>query len=62
MEKTTEWMSSEELRRWLGLGKTKTQILLQSGAIPSYKIGRIRRIRRDDVEQWLEEHRYEPGA
>ena len=62
METKTEWMSSEELRQWLGLGKTKTQLLLQTGVIPSYKIGRIRRIRRDDVEQWLEEHRYEPGA
>jgi excisionase family DNA binding protein len=55
-------MSSEELRRWLGLGKTKTQELLQSGAIPSYRIGRRRIIRCQDVERFLEENRYEPGV
>ena len=56
---TREWMSSEELRSWLGLGKTKIQSLLQSGAIPSYRIGRVRRIRREDVLQYLERNRHE---
>jgi len=56
-----EFLSSEDVRQWLGLGKTKTQELLQSGAIPSYKIGRIRRIRRRDVERWLEKNRCEIG-
>ena len=40
-----EWYSPDELWRWLGLGLTKTYELLQSGEIPSYKIGRVRRIR-----------------
>jgi len=62
MNNQTEWMTSEEFRHWLGLGKTKTQELLQSGAIPSYRIGRRRIIRREDVERFLEQNRYEPGA
>lgn len=56
-----EWFSAEDLRRWLGLGKTKTQELLQTGEIPSYRIGRIRRIRRDDIERFLERNRSELG-
>jgi excisionase family DNA binding protein len=56
-----EWFSAEELRRWLGLGKTKVQELLQSGEIPSYRIGRLRRIRRADVERFLERNRTESG-
>lgn len=56
-----EWFTTDELIRWLGLGRTKTYELLRSGEIPSYKIGRVRRIRRQDVEDWLERHRYRPG-
>lgn len=52
-----EWYSPDELWRWLGLGRTKIYELLQSGEIPSYKIGRIRRIRRVDIETWLERNR-----
>jgi len=56
-----EWFSPDELWRWLGLGRTKTYELLQSGEIPSYKIGRVRRIRRADIESWLEQNRSRPG-
>jgi excisionase family DNA binding protein len=59
MEQEQEWFSTEELRRWLGLGKTKFQELLQTGEIPSYRIGRVRRIRRADVEYFLEKVRFE---
>lgn len=52
-----EWYSPDELWRWLGLGRTKTYELLQSGEIPSYKIGRVRRIRRRDIEGWLEKNK-----
>ena len=56
-----EWFTTEELVRWLGLGRTKTYELLRSGEIPNYKIGRIRRIRRQDVDAWLERNKYRPG-
>lgn len=56
-EEGKEWYSPDELWRWLGLGRTKTYELLQSGEIPSYKIGRVRRIRRHDIEVWLEHNK-----
>lgn len=55
-----EWYSPDELWRWLGLGRTKIYELLQSGEIPSHKIGRVRRIRRRDIEAWLERNRSLP--
>jgi excisionase family DNA binding protein len=61
MDHQREWFSAEELRRWLGLGKTKTQELLQSGRIPSYRIDKVRRIRRADIEHFLEQNRFESG-
>lgn len=56
-----DWYSPDELWRWLGLGRTKTYELLRSGEIPSYKIGRVRRIRRSDIEGWLERNRCQPS-
>ena len=56
-----DWYSPDELWRWLGLGRTKIYELLRSGEIPSYKIGRVRRIRRQDIEVWLERNRYPLG-
>ena len=56
-----EWFTTDELVRWLGLGRTKTYEMLRSGEIPSYKIGRIRRIRRQDIEAWLERNKFRPG-
>ena len=57
-----EWLTVEELRGWLGLGRTKAHDLVAKGEIPSYKIGRLRRVRRADVERWLEGCRYAPGG
>jgi excisionase family DNA binding protein len=56
-----EWFTTDELVRWLGLGRTKAYEMLRSGEIPSYKIGRIRRIRRGDVEAWLERNKFGSG-
>jgi len=56
-----EWFTTDELVRWLGLGRTKAYEMLRTGEIPSYKIGRIRRIRRGDVEAWLERNKFESG-
>lgn len=53
-----EWFATDELVRWLGLGRTKTYEMLRSGEIPSYKIGRIRR---RDVEAWLELNKSQPS-
>lgn len=56
-----DWYSPDELWEWLGLGRTKIYELLRSGEIPSYKIGRVRRIRRQDIEAWLERNKYRLG-
>jgi excisionase family DNA binding protein len=52
-----EWYTVDELQQWLRLGRSKTYELIHTGEIPSYRIGRILRIRREDVEVWLEHNR-----
>lgn len=48
--------SAEELARELGVGRTTAYSLLWSGAIPSMKLGRLRKVRREDLEAYLAEH------
>ena len=57
-----EFYSSSELQTWLGIGKTKTFELLHDPihGIPNYRIGKKIVIRRRDVEDWLEQNRYNP--
>jgi excisionase family DNA binding protein len=49
-------MSPDEVRQLLGLGRTYTYRLLATGAIPSVRIGRLRKVRRSDLEQFIEAH------
>jgi excisionase family DNA binding protein len=56
-----EWMSPKEFQEWLGIGKTKCYEILSRQEIPSYRIGRISRIKKADIEHWLESNRFVPG-
>ena len=47
-------MTVKELERHLRLGHTKIHELLRTGEIPSLKIGKSRRVRRTDLERFLE--------
>jgi excisionase family DNA binding protein len=49
-------MSPEELATFLGLGRTRTYELLSAGTIPSIRIGRLRKVRRTDVDKFIESH------
>jgi excisionase family DNA binding protein len=54
-------MSPEELSHLLGLGRTYTYQLLSTGAIPSVRIGRLRKIRRTDAEKFIAAREEESG-
>jgi len=49
-------MSTEELAKVLGLGRTRTYELLSNGTIPCVRIGRLRKVRRTDVDKFIESH------
>ncbi len=56
-----EVLSPDELANYLKCGRTYAYQLLAKGEIPSFKIGKLRRIRRADVEQYVEERAYAAG-
>jgi excisionase family DNA binding protein len=47
-------LSPEELATYLGCGRTYAYKLLADGAVPSLKLGRLRRVRRVDADAFIE--------
>ena len=52
-----ELLTIEQVQELLKVGRTFAYSLVKSGELPSYRVGRLLRIRRTDVEQWLEHNR-----
>jgi excisionase family DNA binding protein len=51
-------LSVEEVCEALGMGKSWVYRRLRSGEIPSVRLGRSIKVRRQDLEEYLEKHRY----
>jgi excisionase family DNA binding protein len=54
-------LSIPELCQQLGMGKSWVYRRLRSGEIPSVKLGRSIKVKREDLEEYLEQHRYQPA-
>jgi excisionase family DNA binding protein len=50
-----ETLTPEDVAVIVGCGRTTAYKLLAEGVIPSFAIGRLRRIRRADLERFIEE-------
>lgn len=55
-----ELLSIEQVCKTLGMGKSWTYRRLKSGEIPSMKLGRSIKVKKSDLEEYLENHRYQP--
>ncbi len=55
-------LSIEDVCQELGMGKSWTYRRVKSGEIPSVKLGRNIKVRREDLEEYLESQRYRPLA
>jgi len=53
-------LSIPEVCQELGMGKSWVYRHIQSGEIPSVKLGRNIKVRREDLEGYLEAQRYQP--
>jgi excisionase family DNA binding protein len=51
-------LSIPQLCQELGMGKSWLYRRLRSGEIPSVRLGRSIKVRRDELEQYLERHHY----
>ena len=55
-------LSITEVCQELGMGKSWVYRRIQSGEIPSVKLGRNIKVRREDLEGYLEAQRYRPTS
>ena len=55
-------LSITEVCQELGMGKSWVYRRIQSGEIPSVKLGRNIKVRREDLEGYLEAQRFQPTA
>ena len=55
---SVQLLSIPQLCRELGMGKSWVYRRLRSGEIPSVRLGRSIKVRREELEEYLERHRY----
>jgi excisionase family DNA binding protein len=58
-ENEQEFISLNELQEFLGIGRTTAYDLVTSGDLPAVRIGRIIRISKQDLTDWLERQKYQ---
>jgi excisionase family DNA binding protein len=55
-----EWLTLRELQEMLGIGHTKAyELCTTPGGIPNIRIGRAIRINRRELDDWLEQQKYQ---
>jgi excisionase family DNA binding protein len=54
-------LSPEQLAAYLGIGRTLAYQLLAEKRIPSFTIGKLRRVRKADVDRYVEERLSDEG-
>ena len=52
-----ELLTVDQVQELLKVGRTFAYSLVRSGELPSYRVGRLLRVRRQDIDRWLEHNR-----
>ncbi len=57
-----EWLTVEQVAEWLQVSTKTIRRYIEDGSLPAVNLGgRAIRIRRQDLDAWLEKRRVEPG-
>ena len=59
---TGSWMSSKDAAQRIGITPRTLYRFIDEGQIPAYRIGRVIRLQRSDVESFIEQSRVQPGT
>jgi excisionase family DNA binding protein len=55
-----EFFTIEQLSEYLNLKRSSLYFQVETGQIPHYRIGRLLRFKKGEIDQWLERHRITP--
>jgi excisionase family DNA binding protein len=58
----TEWISTQEAARRLGVTSRTLYRFIDQGDLPAYRMGRVIRIKGADVDLFIESRRIQPGT
>lgn len=62
MDETIEWMSSGEAAEYLGVQSRTLYRFIDEGRLAAYRFGRVIRLKRVDVDSFVQSCRIEPGT
>lgn len=57
-----EWLSTQDAARRLGITPRTLYRFIDLGELPAYRLGRVIRLKADDVDAFIEVSRIEPGS
>jgi excisionase family DNA binding protein len=57
----SELLSIPQVCQYLGIGKSWVYRRIHNQELPSVRLGRIIKVKRSDLEQYLEDHRHRPA-
>jgi excisionase family DNA binding protein len=57
----TEWLSTQEAARRLGITPRTLYRFIDHGELPAYRFGRVIRLRSHEVDQFITQSRIQPG-
>jgi excisionase family DNA binding protein len=55
------WLGTKDAASELGITARTLYRLIDEGAVPAYKLGRVLRLKRVDIDAYLERCRVQPG-
>jgi excisionase family DNA binding protein len=56
------WMSTADAARRLGITTRTLYRFINEGQLPAYRLGRVIRLKQDDVDAFIDTCRIEPGT
>lgn len=62
MSEVTRWLGTTEAAERLGVVPRTLYRMIDEGAIPAYKMGRVIRVKERDLDDYLEANRVQPGS
>lgn len=62
MTGTVDWLSTADAAQSLGITPRTLYRFINQGELPAYRFGRVIRVKRVDVEAFIEQSRIEPGS
>lgn len=62
MTGSVDWLSTADAAKSLGITPRTLYRFIDQGELPAYRFGRVIRVKRTDVDAFIEQSRIEPGT